>query len=332
MESEEVSNTEIFEKFTWKIENFSRWNVDEIYSEPFILGGYPWRIQLLPKGYAYKKEEVDEDENDYLSIYLEAVKTTNMAEGWSRYVKYKLVIFNQLNSNRTISEEGKQDFNAAEGGVWGFPSFMTLTELHDPEMGFIVKDACIIGAEVFVFKSTLEKPMNRAASFTISVASGNQNGDVEVEVPMPNPEVQDPKLETISPVSTHIDAESRKFNDLVFAALGRVLYFLKTRKVKDMNDQACKELQIFWDELKKFKIDLTWLEPQVQSALGMKSFVEKALQVENLKENIVVIELEADRLKAKLAAAEVSLDVERDLLKAKDIKERDLDSELGSGS
>ncbi|PNX84615.1 ubiquitin carboxyl-terminal hydrolase family protein [Trifolium pratense] len=325
------------------------------------------RIQLLPKGYAYEKEEVDEDENDYLSIYLEAVKTTNMAEGWSRYVKYKLVIFNQLNSNRTISEEGKQDFNAAEGGVWGFPSFMTLTELHDPEMGFIVKDACIIGAEVFVFKSTLEKPMNRAASFTISVASGNQNGDVEVEVPMPNPEVQDPKLETISPVSTHIDAElfspsieelmhfstvgqleevcsdtpslierphkrSRKFNDLVFAALGRVLYFLKTRKVKDMNDQACKELQIFWDELKKFKIDLTWLEPQVQSALGMKSFVEKALQVENLKENIVVIELEADRLKAKLAAAEVSLDVERDLLKAKDIKERDLDSELGSGS
>ena len=36
------SITEIFEKFTWKIENFSRLNVDEIYSEPFIFFGYPW--------------------------------------------------------------------------------------------------------------------------------------------------------------------------------------------------------------------------------------------------------------------------------------------------
>ncbi|MCI49077.1 ubiquitin carboxyl-terminal hydrolase family protein, partial [Trifolium medium] len=72
-------------------------------------------------------------------------------------------------------------------------------------MGFIVKDACIIGTEVFVFKSTFEKPVNHAASVTVSIASGIQNGDVEVEVPMPNPEVQDPKLETISPVSTHID-------------------------------------------------------------------------------------------------------------------------------
>jgi hypothetical protein len=50
-----------------------------------------------------------------------------------------------------------------------------------------------------------------------------------------------------------------------------------------------------------------------------------------LKENVVVLELETERLKAKLAAAEVNLDVERDLLKSKGIKERDLDSELGSG-
>jgi hypothetical protein len=63
----------------------------------------------------------------------------------------------------------------------------------------------------------------------------------------------------------------------VSAALGRVIYFLKTRKVKDMNDQACKELQILWDELEKFQFDLTWLEPQVQAALGMKNYVEKAL-------------------------------------------------------
>ncbi|PNX59602.1 ubiquitin carboxyl-terminal hydrolase 12-like protein, partial [Trifolium pratense] len=67
MESE-VSNTEIFEKFTWKIENFSRLNVDKMYSEPFILGGYPWKILLFPKG-------IKKVEDDHLSIYLEAMQS-----------------------------------------------------------------------------------------------------------------------------------------------------------------------------------------------------------------------------------------------------------------
>jgi hypothetical protein len=36
------SITEIFEKFTWKIHNFSRLNADKMYSEPFVINGYPW--------------------------------------------------------------------------------------------------------------------------------------------------------------------------------------------------------------------------------------------------------------------------------------------------
>jgi hypothetical protein len=64
----------------------------------------------------------------------------------------------------------------------------------------------------------------------------------------------------------------------------------------------------------------------------VKSYLEKAVEAENLKENMVVLELEMERLKVKSFAAEVNLDVERDLLKAKGYKERDLDSELGCGS
>jgi hypothetical protein len=30
------------EKFTWKVENFSRLKTVEVYSEPFVAGGYPW--------------------------------------------------------------------------------------------------------------------------------------------------------------------------------------------------------------------------------------------------------------------------------------------------
>jgi hypothetical protein len=39
---QEQSSVEMFDKFTWKIENFSRLKTDMIYSEPFVIGGYPW--------------------------------------------------------------------------------------------------------------------------------------------------------------------------------------------------------------------------------------------------------------------------------------------------
>ena len=197
---------------------------------------------------------------------------------------------------------------------WGFLSFMELTKLHDPKKGFIVSDACLVGAEVFVSKSAHEKPINQSVKLNASLTFGCQTNHIEVK-------------ELVCDVLTkQADAE------LVSAALGRVLYFLKTRKVKDMNEQACKELQVLWDELDKFKFDHTWLEPQVQSALGMKNYVEKTVQVEKLKEKKVVLKLEMEKINAKLAAAELSLDVERDLSKAQGIKERDLESELVSGS
>lgn len=96
-----------------------------------------------------------------------------------------------------------------------------------------------------------------------------------------------------------------------------------------MNDEACKELQVLWDELVKFKFDLAWLEPHVQSALGMSTILEKAMVVEKLKENVVVLELGTEKLKTKLVTAEVNLEVERDLLKAKGVKEIDFESGLG---
>jgi hypothetical protein len=188
---------------------------------------------------------------------------------------------------------------------------MSLDEFYDPNKGYIVNDVCIVGAELFVCKSTPDVTVIHAANICSSPISESQTGDMVVQVPRQIPEAED--------YTKDADGE------LVSAALGRVLYFLKTRKVKDMNEQACKDLQVLWDELKKFKFDLTWLEPHVQSALGLKSYVEKSLHVEKLKDDMVL-------LKEKLAAAEVNLDGEIDLLKAKGFKEIGLDSELGCGS
>lgn len=54
------------------------------------------RILLFPKG---KNSAVNQ-----LHIYLEAIKTANMSEGWKRDAKFKFAVFNQVEDNSTITE------------------------------------------------------------------------------------------------------------------------------------------------------------------------------------------------------------------------------------
>lgn len=100
-----------------------------------------------------------------------------------------------------------------------------------------------------------------------------------------------------------------------------------------MNDEACMDLQNLWEELETFKFDLNWLEPHVQSALGMKKYLEKEMQLKKLRGNVDALEMEMNGLKAKLAAAEADLEIaRRDLMQAEEgFEERDLDAEIGYG-
>lgn len=253
----------------------------------------------------------------------------------------------------TIKEDmDDSDFNASTVS-WG-GDIMKLDKLNDPNKGFIVEDACIVGAEVYVCKSKNEKQVNQTFSLTNSLPSVNQIVQMEAEILKPKVEeshgqnlgelmdfkglgqIEKALVPLLEEVCSHhpslIEGQqkrSRKFREWAFTALGRVLHFLKTTKVKDMNDLACKDLQNLWEELEAFSFDLTWLEPHVQSALGMKSYLEKVKKVQKLKDNEVALELEIMRLKAKLVTLEVNLYAVRDLLKAEDFEERDLDAELG---
>ncbi|CAK8544217.1 unnamed protein product [Lathyrus sativus] len=301
-----MEQQEIFEKFTWKVENFSR--LKKVYYEYFVLGGYPWRICLNPVG----------PFREGLGIFLEAVETDNMSEGWNRDVKFKLLLFNQVNANITVTKEFHHEFNEKEK-VKGAFGFMKTRQLRYPE-NFVVNDVCIVGAEVLVCKSTHEKQVYQTVNLISSLTFGSQVGHMEAEVIGQNP----------STVSIEPTKDSNV--ESMFAGFRRVLYFLQTKKVKDMNQKGCKELRVLWDEVKKFKFDLTWLMAHVQYALGMQGFVEKAVEVEKLKDTLLVLELETTRIKEKLVRAEISLDVEREVLKAKGVKEIGLTCDLGCGT
>ncbi|KAK2418610.1 MATH domain and coiled-coil domain-containing protein [Trifolium repens] len=256
---QEQSSVEKYEKFTWKIENFSHLKTDKIYSEPFVIGGYPWKISLYPRGH------------DYLTIYLSAVETANISKGWSRYVKFNLFVFNQLDSNMTIKEDFDDkyyEFNASSK-KWG-EDIMKLDELNDPNKGFIVEDACIVGAEVYDCKSKNEKQVNQAFSLTTSLPSVNQIVQMDAEILKPKVEerhgqnlgelmdfkglgqIEKDLVPLLEEVCSHhpslIECQqnrSRKFKEWAFTALGRVLHFLKTTKIENFSclktDEVCSE-------------------------------------------------------------------------------------------
>lgn len=131
---------------------------------------------------------------------------------------------------------------------------------------------------------------------------------------------------------------SRMFSEWAFTALGRLLHFLNTTKVKDMMEDSCvhdpcEHLQVLWDEAETFRFDLSWLEPFVQSALGMKKFGEREGLVKKLREDVDALETEIKRLRDRLAIAEVDHEVaKRDLAKAEEsFGQANMNRKLGYG-
>ncbi|XP_061351811.1 MATH domain and coiled-coil domain-containing protein At3g58210-like [Gastrolobium bilobum] len=329
-----------FEKFTWTIQNFSNSDSWTLYSEHLFLCGQLWRILIFPKGFP----------GDYLSICLEAVCNPKMLSDWSKFARFKFAIINQLNGTMTITKETESQFNG-KLTRWGF--LLPLLQFNDPRKGFIVNDTCIIESELSVSKSEHEKQVDQAVSKNdvseysahvcvgtiehtdMSLASFGEFMDFRGLGKIKKAFV--PLLDEVcSKHPSLIECQqkrSRMFTEWAFTVLGRVLHFLKTKKVKDMDDNACKHLQILWEELETFRFDLTWLEPHVQSALSMKSYMERAVQVKKRKRDVAAIEMEMKRLKAKMASAEVEIEIaRRDLVEAEEgLEEKDLDAELGFG-
>lgn len=327
-----------FEKFTWTIRNFSKLDTKKLYSKNFSLDEHTWRIAIFPKG----------NKGADLSIFLDAGgDLANLPDSWNKFAKFKLALINQVNDKMTIIRETEHQFNADEID-WGFPRFISLNEFWNTK-GFIVNDTCIIEVEILVNKpkheNQVDPPNNKIDDkpvkhidnllshemFTTFGESMDFRGLGKIEQGFV------PLLEEVC--SRHpslIDSQkkrTRRFIEWAFTALGRILHFLKTKRVKDMNEDACNQLQILWEELETFKFDLAWLEPHVQSALGMKTCMERTIEVKKMKENVTNLEMETKKLKEKMIEAEVNLEIaRRELVKANvGFEECDLDAELGYG-
>ncbi|KAL1549232.1 CSN-associated deubiquitinating enzyme Ubp12 [Salvia divinorum] len=125
--------------FSWTIENFSRLNVKKLYSNVFVVGSYNWRVLIFPKG----------NNVDYLSMYLDVADCATLPNGWNRFARFSLAIVNQMDNKLTMKKDSQHHFNQRESD-WGFTSFMPLSELYNPNKGYLMSDTCIVEADISV--------------------------------------------------------------------------------------------------------------------------------------------------------------------------------------
>ncbi|XP_061351810.1 MATH domain and coiled-coil domain-containing protein At3g58370-like [Gastrolobium bilobum] len=317
---------ETLEKFTWTIQNFSKLSCEKLYSESFFVCGHSWRILIYPKG----------DDVDFLSIFLVAGDVSKFPCGWSRLTKFKLALINQVNGKMTITEGTKTEqlFNAKQNS-WGFQSFIPLAELHDCCRGFIENDTCVIEAEIFASKSEHENQLDQAVRKIDVSADSAQVDQAKGMYSASFGELMDfrglgkiekafvPLLDEVC--SRHpslIECQhnkSRRFTEWAFTALGRVLFFLKTKKVIDMKDDAREHLQILWNELETFGFDLEWLKPHVESALARRLRFHRVMNVIEREQNVEALKMEKNRLKEKMDAIDVDIEIAiKDIEKTRD--------------
>jgi len=230
-----------------------------------------------------------------------------------------------------------QDLNefSAYGIFCGYDEFLRLYDLRKSGLhklknsgnGFIVNDTCIIEVRIFVTKYVDEnedyQPIcniddnpvkdNKYTLFGEMLRSSFEKKDQNF-VPL----LEEVCLQHPSLVGSQ-EKRSCRFSEWAFTALGRVLHLLKTKKVKDMDEEAYKHLQILWDELQTFGFDLSWLKCNVESALDMKRYMVKAevrKNVSALKNEIEDLKNEIEEFKARLIERETQLEMaSKDLMK-----------------
>ncbi|KDO39780.1 hypothetical protein CISIN_1g046711mg, partial [Citrus sinensis] len=135
-------------KYVWKIDNFSKLGAGYKESQAFGAGNHKWKIELHPAG-------IDIGAADHLSMFLILENFT--VENVQVYAEFTLRIWDQLGQSMNLFKVKCVSLHAINKfwfhtpkSSWGCPRFVSLSELNDPETGFLVNDVCVVEAEVTV--------------------------------------------------------------------------------------------------------------------------------------------------------------------------------------
>eukprot|EP00850_Spirogloea_muscicola_P000645 SM000002S05725 [mRNA] locus=s2:1806044:1813333:- [translate_table: standard] len=136
--------SELYGKFTWKIEKFSEINKRELRSNVFEVGGYKWYILVYPQGC---------DVCNHLSLFLCVADYDKLLPGWSHFAQFTIAVVNK-DPKKSKYSDTLHRFCKKEHD-WGWKKFMELSKVLD---GFTVADTLVIKAQVQVIRENSLRP------------------------------------------------------------------------------------------------------------------------------------------------------------------------------
>ncbi|OMO95546.1 TRAF-like family protein [Corchorus olitorius] len=136
--------SELYGKYTWKIEKFSQINKRELRSNAFEVGGYKWYILIYPQGC---------DVCNHLSLFLCVANHDKLLPGWSHFAQFTIAVVNKDPKKSKYSDTLHRFWKKEHD--WGWKKFMELSKVYD---GFIESDTLIIKAQVQVIREKADRP------------------------------------------------------------------------------------------------------------------------------------------------------------------------------
>ncbi|CAL5209699.1 unnamed protein product [Lathyrus oleraceus] len=132
--------------YLFKIQSYSLLMNKKYESGVFQAGGYKWKLVLHPG------DNSRSDENGYVSLFLKIVETEKLPYDWKVNVNFKLFVVDQKHANYlTIQDAGDAVRTFSEKKTkWGFEQLISLRDFKNSSNGYLVRDFCEFGAEIFV--------------------------------------------------------------------------------------------------------------------------------------------------------------------------------------
>ncbi|KAK4773239.1 hypothetical protein SAY87_028258 [Trapa incisa] len=136
--------SELFGRYTWKIEKFSQITKRELRSSAFEVGGYKWYILIYPQGC---------DVCNHLSLFLCVANHDKLLPGWSHFAQFTIAVVNKDPKKSKYSDTLHRFWKKEHD--WGWKKFMELAKMIE---GFVDEDTLIIKAQVQVIREKADRP------------------------------------------------------------------------------------------------------------------------------------------------------------------------------
>ncbi|KAL5068232.1 hypothetical protein RYX36_019119 [Vicia faba] len=137
--------SELYGKYTWKIEKFSQITKRELRSNAFEVGGYKWYILMHPQGCNVR---------NHLSLFLCVANHDKLLPGWRHFAQFTMSVVNKDPKKSKYSDTLHRFWK--EEHDWGWKNFMEVSKVYD---GFVdTSDSFIVKAQVQVIREKSDRP------------------------------------------------------------------------------------------------------------------------------------------------------------------------------